>query len=318
MLRAIGIKILLLIPVLFLVSLGTFMLVELVPGDPAIQVLGPNSTQEEYYRIRTEMGLDKPIVERYVDWLGDAAHGDLGRNLVPPVEDVWTRLRRAFPVNIELAVLALLMAFAISLPLAMWSAYRSGTRFDRMVSASMFGLISVPSVLAGILLLLIFAINWRFFPLGQWARPTEKGWGTNLKHAFLPALTLALNETAVFTRLLRSDMISTLQEDYILAAKAKGMPTRHILLREALRPSSFSLITLAGVSLGRLIGGTVIVEGVFALPGVGRTVIDAATKSDYKLVQGGVLIIAVIYIALNLFVDIMYSYLDPRIRRGRI
>jgi peptide/nickel transport system permease protein len=164
----------------------------------------------------------------------------------------------------------------------------------------------------------MFAINWRLFPLGQWARPTEKGWITNLKYAFLPALTLALNEAAVFTRLLRSDMIATLQEDYILAAKAKGMPTRHILLREALRPSSFSLITLAGVSLGRLIGGTVIVEGVFALPGVGRTVIDAATKSDYKLVQGGVLIIAVIYILLNLFVDLMYSYLDPRIRRGRI
>jgi peptide/nickel transport system permease protein len=304
--------------VLFLVSLGTFFLVDLVPGDPAIQVLGTNSTQEEYQRIREEMGLNEPLAQRYVDWLSDALHGDLGRNLVPPVEEVTTRLARAFPVNIELAALALGMAFIISIPLAMYSAYRVGSRFDRMVSATMFGLISVPSFLAGILLLLIFAINWRIFPLGQWARPTEKGWITNLKYAFLPALTLALNEAAVFTRLLRSDMIATLQEDYILAAKAKGMPTRHILVREALRPSSFSLITLAGVSLGRLIGGTVIVEGVFALPGVGRTVIDAATKSDYKLVQGGVLIIAVIYILLNLFVDLMYSYLDPRIRRGRI
>jgi peptide/nickel transport system permease protein len=317
-LRAIGTKLVLLIPVLFLVSLGTFFLVELVPGDPAIQVLGQNSTAEEYERIRVEMGLDQPLVNRYFDWLGDAVRGDLGRNLVPPVENVTTRLARAFPVNIQLAAMALVLSFAIALPLAMWSAYRAGGRFDRLVSASMFGLISVPSFLAGILLLLMFAINWRLFPLGQWARPTEQGWATNLKHAFLPALTLALNETAVFTRLLRSDMMSTLQEDYILAARAKGMPTRHILLREALRPSSFSLITLAGVSLGRLIGGTVIVEGVFALPGVGRTVIDAASKSDYTLVQGGVLIIAVIYITLNLFVDLMYSYLDPRIRRGRI
>lgn len=318
MLRTIATKLLLVIPVLFLVSLGTFLLVELVPGDPAIQVLGPNSTAEEYERIRQELGLDEPVLSRYFDWLGDALRGDLGRNLVPPSVPVTERLQAAFPVNIQLAAMALIMAFVISIPLAMWSAYRAGGRFDRAVSASMFGIISVPSFLAGIILLLIFAINWRIFPLGQWARPTEAGWATNLKHAFLPAFTLALTEIAVFTRLLRTDMMATLQEDYILAARAKGMPTGHILLREALRPSSFSLITLAGVSLGRLIGGTVIVEQLFSLPGVGRTVVEGARSSDYTIVQGGVLVIAVIYIFLNLFVDVLYSYLDPRIRRGRV
>jgi peptide/nickel transport system permease protein len=231
---------------------------------------------------------------------------------------VSSMLLRALPVNLELAILALLMAFAIAIPAAMWSAYRPGGRFDRVVSAGTFGVISVPSFLAGLLLILLFAVNWEIFPLGQWARPTEEGWITNLHHAFLPALTLALAEAAVFTRLLRSDMMSTLQEDYILAARAKGMPTGHILVREALRPSSFSLITLAGISVGRLIGGTIIVEQVFTLPGLGSVVITAAQKHDYTVVQGAVLLIALIYVLVNLFVDVFYSYLDPRIRRGRI
>ncbi len=163
------------------------------------------------------------MLQRYFSWLGQVIQGNLGKNLVPPIENVSTRLARAFPINLELAVLALVMAFAISLPLAMWSAYRAGSRFDRFVSAATFGTISVPSFLAALLLVLVFAINWHIFPLGQWARPTAKGWGTNLRYAFLPALTLALVEASVFTRLLRSDMMATLQEDYILAARAKGM-----------------------------------------------------------------------------------------------
>jgi peptide/nickel transport system permease protein len=316
--RTILTKLALVIPVLFLVSLATFFMVDLVPGDIGVQVLGPNASAEDYARVRQQLGFNRPVLERYFSWLGNVLHGNLGKNLVPPIENVSTRLARAFPVNIELAVLALIMAFAISLPLAMWSAYRAGGRFDRFVSAATFGTISVPSFLAALLLVLVLAINWHVFPLGQWARPTARGWPTNLRYAFLPALTLALVEAAVFTRLLRSDMIATLQEDYILAARAKGMPTWHILLKEALRPSSFSLITLAGLSIGRLIGGTIIVEQIFALPGVGSVVISAAQKNDYTLVQGGVLIIAFIYIVINLIVDLSYGYLDPRVRRARV
>jgi peptide/nickel transport system permease protein len=316
-LRTIGLRLLLLVPVLLLVSIGTFLLVDLVPGDPAVQLLGPNSTPEEYARIRDAMGLDEPLTERYLDWLGGALTGDLGRNLVPPVEDVTDKLSRALPVNLELAVLALLMALVVALPLGMWSAYRAGSRVDRAVSFLMAGLISVPTFLAGLLMVLALAIHWRWFPLGQWARPTEDGWGTNLHHAFLPALTLALGEMAVFTRLLRSDMISTLKEDYILAARARGMPPRHILVRDALRPSSFSLITLAGLSFGRLIGGTVVVEAVFALPGVGSVVVDGARKSDYPVVQGGVIVIAALYVTVNLLIDALYHFVDPRVRHGR-
>jgi peptide/nickel transport system permease protein len=311
-------RLVLLAPVLLLVSFGTFVLTDLVPGDPAQQVLGPNSSPEEYVRVREAMGLDEPLMTRYVQWLGDALRGDLGENLVPPVEPVRDRLARALPVNLELAVLALAMALVVSVPIATWSAHRAGQPFDRVASSATFALISVPTFLGGILLVLVFAINWRLFPLGQWARPSDAGWAENLHHAVLPALTLASTEAAVFTRLLRNDMVATLSEDFVLAARAKGMPMWHVLVRHALRPSSFSLVTLAGVSLGRLIGGTIIVEQVFALPGVGRAVIAGAQQSDYTIVQGGVLVLAVIYVLANAGVDVLYGYLDPRVRRGRL
>lgn len=315
MLRMAVTKLLMLIPVLFLVSVGTFVLLDLGPGDPAAELLGETGSAADYAHIREEMGLDRPLLQRYGEWLWGVVRGDLGQNLVPPIEPVADRLLRAFPVNIQLAVMAILMALAISIPLAVWSAHRAGGLVDRWISAGTIGIISVPTFLLGLLLLLVFAINTSVFPLGQWARPSDAGWGTNLWHAFLPALTLALAEAPVFTRLLRSDLVATLQEDFVLAARAKGMSTGHILFREALRPSSFSLITLAGVSAGRLLGGTILVEAVFVLPGIGRVIIDAAQRNDYRLVQGGVLLIAVVYLLLNLLVDLLYGYLDPRIRR---
>ena len=255
------------------------------------------------------------MLERYVEWLGNAAHGDLGKNLLPPTEDVSARLARHCRSISSSAFLAMGMALAIAIPLGMWSAYRAGSRFDRLVTGVSFAAISIPTFLAAVLLVLVFAINWRFFPVGQWARPSEDGWLTNLHHAVLPALALALPEAAIFTRLLRNDMIATLQEDFVLAAKAKGMPTWHVLTRQALRPSSFSLITLCGISMGRLIGGTIIVEQVFSLPGIGRVVVNAAKNNDFTLVQGGVLLVAAIYVVINLVVDLLYGALDPRIRR---
>jgi peptide/nickel transport system permease protein len=313
-LRLIATKLALLIPVLLIVSIGTFLLVQLVPGDPAVQVLGPNSTKEDYERVRTEMGLDKPLTTRYVDWLsGVVFHQDLGDNLVAPVEPVSRRLMRAFPVNIELAILALAITLLVSIPLGVFSAHKQGSALDRAVTASTFGMVSIPTFLVGMLLILVLASQWKLFPVGQWARPSEKGLATNLHHAFLPALTLAITEIAVFTRLIRNDMITTLNEDYILAAKAKGLPTRHILWREALRPSSFSLVTVAGISLGRLIGGTIIVEALFGLPGIGRVIVDGALNSDYTVVQGGVLFIAVTYVVLSFAVDLLYHVLDPRV-----
>jgi peptide/nickel transport system permease protein len=316
--RTVGIRLLLIVPVLFLVSLGTFQLITLVPGNPEVEILGSNASAEDYVRVRSELGLDKPWAERYFSWLGDAVRGDLGKNVLPPVESVKAKLMRAFPVSLELAGLAIGLALLISIPSAMVAAYRPGGAFDRAISSTAFAFISVPSFLLGILLKLAFALNWQLLPDSLWVRITEGGLVENLKHAVLPVLSIALVEVAVFTRLLRNDLMATLQDDFILAARAKGMTPRHIMTREALRPSSFSLITLAGVSHGRLIGGTVIGEQLFGLPGVGADVVAAAGKKDYPLVQGGVLIIACAYVLINVLIDISYAILDPRIRRGRI
>lgn len=306
-----------LVLVLLIVSFGTFMLVSLMPGDPAVSILGEGRSQLEYAEVREDLGLNDPVLQRYLDWLGDGLSGSLGTSIVPPYVDVLDRIGSALPVSVELAVLGMGMALVISLPLAMVSAHRAGGRLDRMVSAGTFGILSVPSFLAGLLIIMVFANQLGWFPRAEWARLSD-GIGDNLYHAFLPALTIALAETAMFTRILRNDLIGTLNEDYILAAKAKGMGTKHILLSDALRPSSFSLVTLMGISLGRLIGSTVIVEYLFALPGMGSLVIGAADNGDYVMVQGAVLVIAVIYVVVNAVIDISYGYLDPRIRRAHV
>ncbi|MCC5575876.1 ABC transporter permease [Microtetraspora sp. AC03309] len=303
--------------VLFVVSVGTFALVDLTPGDPAITVLGEGHTPAEYAALREEMGLNDPFLVRYGSWLGSALQGDLGASLIPPNSDVAERIAAALPVSAEVAVLGLVMALVVSVPLAMWSAYHADGRVDRIISAGTFGVLSVPSFLAGLLIIMVFSNQLGWFPRAEWVRLGE-GLGDNLYHAFLPALTIALAETAMFTRILRGDLITTLQEDFILAAKAKGMTAARVLFSDALRPSSFSLITLLGISLGRLIGSTVIVEYLFALPGMGTLIIGSADKGDFPMVQGAVLVIALIYVLANALIDLSYGYLDPRIRRAHV
>jgi len=303
--------------VLLVVSFGTFALVSLMDTDPAVTILGEGHAAEEYAEVREELGLNDPLLVRYVDWLGSAVTGDLGTSVIPPYHDVVDRILAALPVSVELAALGMGMALLFSIPLAMWSAYHAGGRVDRFISAGTFAVLSLPSFLVGLLVILVFSNSLGWFPRAEWSRLGE-GLGDNLYHAFLPALTIALAETAMFTRILRNDLIGTLQEDFILAAKAKGMGTVHVLFSDALRPSSFSLITLMGISLGRLIGSTVIVEYLFALPGMGTLVIGAANTGDYVTVQGAVLVIAVIYVVTNALIDLSYGYLDPRVRRSHV
>ena len=371
--RMIGQRLLKLVPVLFLVSLATFLLIDLVPGDPAVAVLGPDASSEQYAAVRTELGLDRSLPGRYIDWISDTLQGDLGSSLIKPGFSVAELLKLALPITLQLAVMGLLIALVVAMPLAIWAAYREGTIVDRFSNGVTAALISIPGFLAGLLLAFLFVFH-RNVPralllivglaigigalvgaarrfgddvrratigrlifgilvigltvLFTWWFPTFKRTGfvritsgdgirENMRSAFLPALTISLTEIAVFTRLLRSDLISTLKEDFILSAKAKGMPPWRILWREALRPSSFSLITLAGVAAGRAIGGTVIVESIFGIQGVGRLIVnDGVMPGDYPIVQGGVLMIAVFYVLINLAVDVSYLYLDPRIRRG--
>jgi peptide/nickel transport system permease protein len=307
-----------LVLVLFLVSIGTFMLLQLTPGDPAIAILGNSATPQAVKQIDHQLGVDQPLLTQYGHWMSHALTGNLGRSLVPPGGTVAGRIGQALPVSLELTILAVAMALAMAIPIGVWSAYRAGGQFDRFFSGASFGLLSTPGFVTGLVLALLFALEVRAFPRSQWVRITSnQGLGANLSHAFLPALTLALPLMAIYTRLLRADMVQTLQEDYITFARAKGMPVRRLLLRYALRPSSISLITLSGVTLGALIGGTVIVETIYALPGMGQLLVSAVSDNDYPIVQGVVLVIAVSYVLVNLFVDASYGFLDPRTRRGR-
>lgn len=303
-----------LVAVLALVSFGVFLLVAALPGDPAAAILGPGRPPEDYAALRAEMGLDQPLFQRYFEWLGQALTGDLGSSTVPPYLDVSDRITAALPVSIELACLGLLIALLIAIPLALVSAYREGGLVDRVVSGGTFAILSIPSFLLGLLLIMLVVETLGWLPRSQWVRLSDSVAG-NLEHAILPAIVIALPEAALFTRILRNDLVRTLREDFVLAARAKGMPPSRVMLNEALRPSSFSLVTVVGIALGTLIGSTVIVEYLFSLPGMGTLVVTAASQGDFPIVQGATLVIATLYVLINTGIDVVYGYLDPRTRR---
>ncbi len=304
-----------LLAVLLLVSFGVFTLLSFAPGDPATAALGPGQPPEAYAELREEMGLNDPLLTRYFDWLGGVVRGDFGDSLMPPHTPVWDRISAALPVSLQLAAMALLLALLVSVPLAMWAASRAGGVVDRGVSALNFGMLSVPSFLSALLLVIVFVNKLGWFPRTGFTRLSESVTG-NLHSMLLPVVAISLVEIAYFTRVLRNDMVITLQEDYVLAARARGMKNWRILFVDALRPSSFSLVTLLGLSLGTLIGSTVIVESIFNLPGMGRMLVEAVSQGDFPIVQGAVLMIAVIYVVANALIDVVYELLDPRTRRA--
>lgn len=300
---------------LFAVSVLTFLLTDLLPGDPALQILGPQSaTPEAIAEVRADLRLDDPLPVRYLQWVGDAATGDLGRSYRTG-QQVDEAILERLPVTLEVGGLAIVIAVLGAVPLGMLSAHRAGGTTDRAVTGASFALLAVPNFMMAILLILVFAEMLGVLPATGWVNLTEDPFG-NVKAVLLPALAIALGELAVYTRLLRSDMIATLQEDYIALARAKGMPTWWILLRHGLRPSSFSLLTVVGLQIGAIMSGSVVIETLFALPGVGRLLVDSILQRDLMMVQGIALVVAVSYVLVNVTVDILYSYLDPRIRRG--
>jgi len=308
-------KLVTLVPTILLVSLLTFLLTSLLPGDPALQVLqGAEPTQEAIEAVRKDLGLDKPLPIRYLNYVADVAQGDFGRSYrtrQPVLEAIGERL----PVTLEIGLFALIVSIVLAVPLGVFSAYRANGVVDRSITTASFGLLAIPSFMTALLLLYFFAVYLKVLPATGWTRLTEDV-GKNLKGVILPATALGIGQLAVYTRLLRSDMIATLQEDFVSMARAKGLPTWRILFRHALRPSSFSLLTIIGLQVGNLIGGAVIVEQFFALPGIGRLLFDAISQRDLVMVQGVVLFLALSTVFANFAVDLLYTVLDPRIRRG--
>jgi peptide/nickel transport system permease protein len=307
-------RLLYLVPVLVAVSLLTFLIASLLPGDLAYVILGDQATPDKVAALRHDMGLDQPIWWRYASWLGHVLQGDFGRSFRTG-QTVLQAVSERLPVSIELMLLAELAALVIGIPLAIACAVRSGSAFDRFMTGSAFGMLSVPAFLSAILLIYLFAVELRWLPATGYVPFGEDPVG-NLRSFVLPALTLALGEWPVLMRVLRSDMIATLQEDYIAMARAKGLKPSRILLVHALKPSSLTLVTVTGINIGRLIGGTVIVESVFALPGIGRLLLGAIYTRDLIILQGVVLFVACGYVLMNFVVDMLYAILDPRIRNG--
>ena len=305
-------RLLYLVPVLIAVSLLTFLIASLLPGDLAYVILGDQATPEKVAALRHDMGLDQPIWWRYLSWLGNVLQGDFGRSFRTG-QTVLQAVAERLPVSIELMLLAQLGALAIGIPLAIACAVRSGSAFDRFMTGSAFSMLSVPAFLSAILLIYLFAVELRWLPATGYVPFNEDPVG-NLRCFLLPALTLALGEWPVLMRVLRSDMIATLQEDYIAMARAKGLKPSRILLVHALKPSSLTLVTVTGINIGRLIGGTVIVESIFALPGIGRLLLGAIFTRDLIILQGVVLFVAIGYVLMNFIVDMLYAVLDPRIR----
>jgi peptide/nickel transport system permease protein len=307
-------RLLYLVPVLVAVSLLTFLIASLLPGDLAYVILGDQATPDKVAALRHDMGLDQPIWWRYLSWLGHVLEGDFGRSFRTG-QTVLQAVSERLPVSLELMFLAELGALAIGIPLAIACAVRNGSAFDRFMTGSAFSMLSVPAFLSAILLIYLFAVELRWLPATGYV-PFEEDPLGNLRCFVLPALTLALGEWPVLMRVLRSDMIATLQEDYIAMARAKGLKPSRILLVHALKPSSLTLITVTGINIGRLIGGTVIVESIFALPGIGRLLLGAIYTRDLIILQGVVLFVACGYVLMNFIVDMLYAVLDPRIRHG--
>jgi peptide/nickel transport system permease protein len=307
-------RLLYLLPVLVAVSLLTFLIASLLPGDLAYVVLGDQATPDKVAALRHDMGLDQPIWWRYVSWLGHVIEGDFGRSFRTG-QTVLQAVAERLPVSFELMLLAEFGALLIGIPLAIACAVRSGSVFDRFMTGTAFGMLSVPAFLSAILLIYFFAVELRWLPATGYVPFAEDPVG-NLRCFVLPSLTLALGEWPVLMRVLRSDMITTLQEDYIAMARAKGLKPSRILLVHALKPSSLTLVTVTGINIGRLIGGTVIVESIFALPGIGRLLLGAIYTRDLVILQGVVLFVAFGYVLMNFVVDMLYAVLDPRIRHG--
>ncbi|MGI5326938.1 ABC transporter permease [Actinomadura nitritigenes] len=311
-LRKVALRALHLVVVVFLVTLLASALVDLIPGSPGSAILGPTASADQIARFDHEHGFDRPLLVRYGHWVAGALHGDLGTSLAngQPVLD--TIVQRV-PVTLELALLAILLSVAVAVPLGVYTAARAGGILDRILTGISSFFMSIPNFIAGLVLVYLLAITFRAFPVTGWA-PLSDGISANLSYVFLPVLALALAELPAYHRVLRADMISTLRTDFVQIAHAKGLPKTYVLFRHALRPSAFSLLTMAGVSFGRLLGGSIVIEMIFALPGLGNLAVQSIPAKDIPTIQGLVAVVAVGYVLVNMAMDLCYALLDPRLR----
>jgi len=304
-------RLLLLLPTLFGASVVVFMLLRLVPGDPAQVIMGLRATPEGLAVIHRDLGLDQPLWHQYVTWLGHLFRGDLGQDYRSNVA-VTVLLGQRLPVTIQLTLTSLALSLLVALPLGVQAAVRPGGVADRL--AGIIGLlgISIPDFWLGIMMILLLSLGLGLFPSSGYVAASES-LGLNLRAMALPSITLAAGLAAVMVRVTRAAVAEVLSRDFVLFLRAKGLPEWQIVFRHVLRNASVPIITVLGIQFGYLLGGAVIVEQVFSLPGVGSLIVNAALERNYPVVQAGMLVVALMFILVNLLTDLFYTLLNPRI-----
>lgn len=310
-------RVLLVVPVLFGVSVAVFLMLRLIPGDVVDLILGTEgaASPERMAQLRAMFGLDRPFHEQYLSWIGGLLTGDLGRSIRtsrPILPDIMTRL----PVTLQLATMAMLLSLCFALPLGVLSAVRRYTRIDSLIRVvGLIGL-SIPNFwLATMMILAVSTFARGVLPTSGYTPPTQDVLG-NVRSLLLPSIALAVANMAILMRMTRSSMLEVLRQEYVTTARSKGLVERTVVYRHALRNALIPVATIAGVQVGYLLGGAIIVEQIFALPGVGTLILNGILQRDYPVVQAGVLFVAASFVLVNLTVDVLYAYLDPRIHYG--
>jgi peptide/nickel transport system permease protein len=308
-------RLLLTVPVLIGVSFVVFGLVHLAPGGPVRVMLGPLQSEELVREIRAEMGLNRPLYVQYATWLLDALRLDFGNSWTvqqgTPVKDI---ILARIPMTLELSILSMFVALLIAIPTGIISAVQQDKAADHLARIAALSGISIPDFWLGIILIMIFAVQFQFpWATGGWIPPWQDP-VANLQQLFLPTITLGTAYSALIARMMRSEMLETLSQDYVRTARAMGVSKREVVLKDAAKNALIPVVTVIGVGLGNLMNGAILTETVFNLPGVGKLLILAIDRRDYRVIQALILFIAVVFVFANLAVDVLYAYLDPRIR----
>lgn len=310
------------VPTVLMITLVVFVMMRSIPGDPVVALLGDAYTEEDAVKTREAYGLNRPILVQYVLWLGRLVQGDWGSSILsgrPVLKDVVLRL----PVTLELVVLAMGVALVIAIPAAIIGALRQNTWADYTATTTAMIGVSIPEFFIGVLFLLIFSFGlngllpssgWVYLPGTCPMMVCGVSWWGNLQHVLMPALALGIGRAALLTRLLRASMLEVIRSEYVTTARAKGLAERPVVLKHALKNALIPTVTVMGLQVGFLIGGAIVVETLFAMPGLGTYGIDAIIARDYQQVQGFALITALAFVGMNLLVDLTYTFLDPRIR----
>jgi peptide/nickel transport system permease protein len=300
------------IVVIFMVTIISFLLLQIVPGDPVLQILGSHATPAQQAVLRHDLGLDQPVIKQYLHWMGGIFHGNFGKSIIYH-EDVGKLLKQRFPITAYLSILALIISTALGIVAGVISAVKRGSLIDSLISIFANTAVAIPTFWLGIVCIYVFGLKLRWLPIEGWTSPFTD-FVKSTRQLIMPLVVMTIPNIAVIVRQTRSSMLETIRQDYVRTATSKGLRQTVVLYKHALRNALIPVVTLVGMALAFLLAGEVMVETVFNIPGVGRLLIRAALDKDYLIVQAGVLVIGTSVCLANLLVDVAYGWIDPRIR----